>query len=188
MSALQKKDQQWEKSSLWSVLGRGMSGGLVWKMKRQPYVNIPVRDNDKLQKNCHLILGTVGGFGMCISQRKMTHMKNIWLVYRPEKYNTHEEQHGTRTDSIHATICKVTYWICDVIHNNGCLGTSVIHWGQTVVPLLSSRVPDLKFDCRIIQTHSLCQKCSWKDYISTLIILSMTVQFSSESSWAIGGT
>lgn len=54
----------------------------------------------------------------------------------------------------------LTHLVCDVVDHNGRLGTSVVHGGQTVVALLTSCVPDLKLDCRVIQTYCLSQKGS----------------------------
>ena len=62
-----------------------------------------------------------------------------------------------------ATVDKsghLTHLICDIIHHNGCLGTSVVHGSQTVVALLTSCVPDFKLDCCVVQTYRLSQKGS----------------------------
>ena len=54
-----------------------------------------------------------------------------------------------------------THRVSNVVHYDGGLCSPVVHWGQTVVSLLSCSVPDLKLDCRIIQVHSLSQEGSW---------------------------
>lgn len=56
-----------------------------------------------------------------------------------------------------------SYCVSDVVHYNCSLGSSVVHWGQTVVSLLSGCVPDFKLYCCIIQADCLCEECSCKD-------------------------
>ncbi|TNN35042.1 EF-hand domain-containing family member B [Liparis tanakae] len=51
-----------------------------------------------------------------------------------------------------------THLICDVVHHDGRLGASVVHGRQAVVALLTGRVPDLKLDRRVVQTHRLSQE------------------------------
>lgn len=53
-----------------------------------------------------------------------------------------------------------THLIGYIIHHYGCLSTSVVHGSQTVVALLTSGVPDLKFDCCVVQTDGLSQEGS----------------------------
>lgn len=52
-------------------------------------------------------------------------------------------------------VFKHAYLVGDVINYNGGLGTSVVHGGQTVVALLSGRVPYLKLYRCVIQAHCL---------------------------------
>ena len=47
----------------------------------------------------------------------------------------------------------------DIIDDDGGLSSSVVHRGQTVVPLLARGVPDLELDRRVIKTNCLGQKC-----------------------------
>lgn len=54
----------------------------------------------------------------------------------------------------------LTHLVCYVVHHDGCLGTSVVHGGQTVVALLAGRVPDFKLDRRVVQAHRLSQEGS----------------------------
>ena len=42
------------------------------------------------------------------------------------------------------------YCVGDVVDHDGSLGPPIVHGGQAVIPLLSSCVPDLKLDCRVI--------------------------------------
>lgn len=56
----------------------------------------------------------------------------------------------------------VTYWVGDIINHNGRLCSSVVHWRQAVIPLLSGCVPDLKLDRCVIQTYRLCEEGRWK--------------------------
>ena len=55
------------------------------------------------------------------------------------------------------------YHASDIIDDNGCLSSSVVHWGQTVVAFLACCVPDLKLDCCVIKIHCLSQEGSWKE-------------------------
>lgn len=49
----------------------------------------------------------------------------------------------------------------DVIDDHGGRGPPVIHRCQTVVPLLSRRVPDIKFNGgRVLYVYRFCQICS----------------------------
>ena len=50
---------------------------------------------------------------------------------------------------------QMNYLVSYIIHYNCSLGTTVVHRSQTVVPLLSGRVPNFKFDDRVIQTNGL---------------------------------
>lgn len=50
------------------------------------------------------------------------------------------------------------YCVGDVIDHDGSLGPPIVHGGQAVIPLLSSCVPDLKFDCCVVQTDRLCEE------------------------------
>lgn len=52
------------------------------------------------------------------------------------------------------------YRLGDVKDNDGSLSATVVHGGQTVVSLLSCRVPDLKLHCGLIETHRLSQERS----------------------------
>ena len=51
---------------------------------------------------------------------------------------------------IYNNIIKGTYWIRNIVNNNSCLGSTVVHRCKTVVPLLTSCVPNLKLYCRVI--------------------------------------
>lgn len=53
-----------------------------------------------------------------------------------------------------------THLVGYIIHHNGCLRPSVVHGCQTMVALLPSCVPDLKFDSCVIQTDGLSQEGS----------------------------
>lgn len=53
------------------------------------------------------------------------------------------------------------YRLGDVKDDDGGLGTTVVHGGQTVVAFLSRSVPDLKLHCGLVQTHRLSQEGSW---------------------------
>ena len=53
-------------------------------------------------------------------------------------------------------LALVTYLICDVVDYNGCLSSPIIHGCQTVIPLLSRRIPDFKLNRCVIQTYCLC--------------------------------
>lgn len=50
---------------------------------------------------------------------------------------------------------RSTHCVGDVVDNDGGLGTSVVHGGQAVIPLLPRRVPYLKLDRCVIQTDRL---------------------------------
>lgn len=67
---------------------------------------------------------------------------------------------------VRGTTCQktwhLTHLICYIIHNNGCLGTSVVHGSQTMVALLTSCVPNFKLDCCVVQTYRLSQEGSCK--------------------------
>ena len=60
-----------------------------------------------------------------------------------------------------------TNLISDVINHNSCLGAPVVHWGQGVVPLLSSRVPYFELDRRVRQANRLRQegRCVWRERV-----------------------
>lgn len=55
---------------------------------------------------------------------------------------------------------NLTNLICNIIDHDGCLCTSVVHGSQTVVALLTGRVPDLKLDCCVVQAYRLSQEGS----------------------------
>ena len=52
----------------------------------------------------------------------------------------------------------ITYLVCDIINNDGGLGSSIIHGRQTVISLLSRRVPDFELHRRVVQADSLCEE------------------------------
>ena len=57
-------------------------------------------------------------------------------------------------------LLRLTNNVSDIVDDNGCLSSTVVHWGQTVVALLACRVPDLKLDCCVIEIHRLSQERS----------------------------
>lgn len=62
---------------------------------------------------------------------------------------------------LHPVLCSgECFCVGDVIDHNGGLGSSVVHRGQAVVPLLPCRVPNLKLDCCVIQAYCLCEESS----------------------------
>jgi hypothetical protein len=62
---------------------------------------------------------------------------------------------------LYTMITDVLYLFCDVIHNDSCLCTSVVHGCQAMVPLLTRRIPYLKFEFLVVYAHGLCRKGSW---------------------------
>ena len=61
---------------------------------------------------------------------------------------------------LHPGFCSLEcVGVGDIIDDDGGLGSSVVHGGQTVIPLLARSVPDLKLDRRVIKTNCLGQKC-----------------------------
>lgn len=55
-----------------------------------------------------------------------------------------------------------TYCVGNVVDNNSCLCSSVVHWSQAVVTFLTRRVPDFKLDSGVVQTDSLSEKGSYR--------------------------
>lgn len=47
----------------------------------------------------------------------------------------------------------------DVIDNHGAVGISIVHWGQRLIPLLASGIPDFELDRGgIIEGDGLCEE------------------------------
>lgn len=83
--------------------------------------------------------------------------------HRPEDSGeTPPNDRGNLPTSHPGTKCREVrgnlYCVGDVIDHDGSLGPPIVHGGQAVIPLLSSCVPDLKFDCCVVQTDRLCEE------------------------------
>lgn len=57
---------------------------------------------------------------------------------------------------------RVTHCVGDVKHHDGSLGSPVVHGCKAVIPLLPRSVPDLKLDCRVVQTYRLREEGGWR--------------------------
>lgn len=58
-----------------------------------------------------------------------------------------------------ASESRGTYGLCDVVDDDGAVRIPVVHGRQGLVPLLPSRIPNLKFDGRVfIEGDGLCEE------------------------------
>jgi hypothetical protein len=80
------------------------------------------------------------------------------------------------------------YSLCDIVYNHGTVRISVVHGCQRLVALLSSCVPDLELDCRlVVQGKGLCEESGADSGLSVIIELVLPGRsvWRSQSSWLV---
>jgi hypothetical protein len=45
---------------------------------------------------------------------------------------------------------RLAYRLCDVVHDHGAVGVTIVHGRQGLVTLLAGRIPDLELDSRVL--------------------------------------